>query len=257
MGLVAAVRLRRAQARMISAKEYSRRLNSALITLTAEGNPGHPLLESRDERRRTLVVLGSDRGLCGSFNRDMVSAVSKAVESSPGDVDVDIVPVGDRIVSLLRSSGFSPTVIEQRLTVSDLLDPESFAGDLLTDWFLSGLTDRVDLIAARPTALSSRGITVDTVLPVDGGPGAVRSGYCIFEPSAAELLQVLVPACFRAGLAFAASCSEMAEQTARLTAMTAATKNADDMLADLRLASNKLRQALVTSELTEMVAGSA
>lgn len=257
MSLVAAVRLRRAQARMQSAEQYWRRLTSALVRITAESRWSHPLLERRDERKRTIVVFGSDRGLCGSFNRDILSAVSRAVRQVPAGVEVELVPVGDRITSVLRSSGIAPTTIEHRLTVRGFLDPGSFPGDLLTGWFLSGLTDRIDLLAARPSKLSPRGICIDTVIPVEGGSGVLLTGDCIFEPSIPELLQALVPACFRAGLAFAAAGSETAEQTARLTAMTAATRNADDMLADLRLASNKLRQAMVTRELTEIVAGSA
>jgi F-type H+-transporting ATPase subunit gamma len=257
MSLVAAVRLRRAQSRMQSAEQYWRRLSSALARSTAEYRWSHPLLERRDERKRTIVVFGSDRGLCGSFNRDILSAVSRAVGQVPAGVEVGLVPVGDRITSVLRSSGIAPATIEHRLTVRGFLDPGPFPGDLLSDWFLSGLTDRIDLLAARPSKLSPRGICIDTVIPVEAGSGVLLSGDCIFEPSIPEILRALVPACFRAGLAFAAAGSETAEQTARLTAMTAATRNADDMLAGLRLASNKLRQAMVTRELTEIVAGGA
>jgi len=256
VGLVAAVKYRRAHAAMMASQEYLNRLSSILEALTAGVLVEHPLLLAREEKRRTILVFGSDRGLCGSFNREVLSAVHEALGSMRGDSEIDLLPVGDRMASLLRASGLAHTTVEHHLTSGSFLEAGSAAVDMLEDWFVSGLTDRIDVISARPGGMHSAGrIGLERIVPVGSGSEPAGALDCIYEPSIPVLLDALVPACVRASLALTAACSETAEQTARLTAMTAATKNADDMLADLKLASNKLRQAAITRELTEVVAG--
>jgi F-type H+-transporting ATPase subunit gamma len=122
---------------------------------------------------------------------------------------------------------------------------------------MSGLTDRVDVLAATPSGGAFRRLASRTVLPLEGDIGIFLTRDWIVEPSRAAILGQLAQECYRSSLVLAAVGSETAEQMARLTAMTAATRNADDMLADLKLASNKIRQAAITSELTEIVAGTA
>jgi len=255
MGLVAAVRLRKAQARLQSAEEYWKRLDSMLATLVSDSDQSHPLMERREQRKRTLLVFGSDRGLCGSFNRDVASALSEALET--GGIETDIVPVGDRMASLLKASGLAPTLVDSRFTTRDFLSGDSLAAEMFADWFMSGLTDRVDVLAATPSGGAFRRLASRTVLPLEGDIGIFLTRDWIVEPSRAAILGQLAQECYRSSLVLAAVGSETAEQMARLTAMTAATRNADDMLADLKLASNKIRQAAITSELTEIVAGTA
>ncbi len=250
MSLVAAVRLRKAQNAAAALEDYSRRLDSLLQMATLGDGPAHPLLALRPPLRSICLVIGPDRGLCGNFARETASFASERLEALGERSGLRVLTIGSRMARLVEGGGDG-----QELSSGGLRTRMDDAWRFLSSEFTGGRVDRVYLIYNRTGPGNSWKPVMESLLPLQSGADVVM-GDVILEPSRGVLVEELAPECGRARLALAASSSESSEQMARLRAMTAATHNSQEMLEDLRLASNKLRQAAVTRELSEILAGS-
>jgi F-type H+-transporting ATPase subunit gamma len=257
MEMVAASKLRRAQSRVVAARPYARGMDAMLENLAAAASEaGHPLFTARPVRARLLVVMAADRGLCGSFNANLLRTTESLLRSPEG-ADTRLFLIGRKARDYFRRRAFP--VLEARAD----LPPEARHETALElsarfqELFLSGEVDAVDLLYTRFVSTLSRRVVREPFLPIaprDGAAAAPARNY-IFEPSAEVLLAELLPRYATTKLLQALAESMASEQASRMVAMSAARKNAGEMIDTLVLKRNQLRQASITKELAEIVGG--
>lgn len=258
MKMVSAARLRRAQEAAIASRPYAEKLEAVLQNLASQSTTlSHPLLENREEKNVDLILITSDRGLCGGFNSNLIRAAETFIRERPGQKVT---------LSLVGRKGFdhfkrrSVTLGEQHINLFGKLTP-ALAHDIsvrMSQKFTSGETDGVYVLYARFRTAVSQIPTIDKVLPVSSKEGASTQASLeyTYEPEPQELLASLLARyvdmlIYRAMLESVAS-----EHGARMTSMENATNNAADMIGRLTLDMNRARQASITRELLEIVSTS-
>jgi F-type H+-transporting ATPase subunit gamma len=262
MNMVAAAKLRRAQQRITEARPYADTMARVLASLAARTEHSHPLLERRDNSAaRWLVVISSDKGMCGSFNANLLREAERQLRSDRWQ-GVEIVSVGRKASDFFRHRSWTQ-VHEERETMSKLTAEDGpRLGQMFTQAFSSGQVDEVWLIYNRFVSIMRQQITLECLLPVEppeiaadqiGGAGELVD--YLYEPDAVTLLGELLPRHVEAQVQRSLYDSAAAEQAARMTSMDAATKNAGDMIDSLTLLYNRTRQAGITKELLEIVSG--
>jgi F-type H+-transporting ATPase subunit gamma len=260
MKMVSAARLRRAQDRIIAARPYARRMNEVLHSLAASANRElHPLLAVRPEARIDVVVIASDRGLCGSFNGAIMKTAATFLESQTGK-DAGVFPVGRKSREYFRKRG---TTIRHEW--SDVLRKLDYPvaqeiANLLMDRFESGAVDAVYIVYNEFRSAIVQKPVVERLLPIEGKAlGAAgtptSSEEHLFEPSEQRLFESLLPLHVTTQVYRALMESAAAEHGARMTAMDSATKNAKELIDRLTLRMNRVRQASITTEIIEVVSG--
>jgi F-type H+-transporting ATPase subunit gamma len=256
MQFVAASKLKRAQDATLSARPYSQKIDEVLADLaTVLGGDEHPLLAKREGGKRLVVLITSDRGLAGPFNTNTIRFAAQAITEHKGDLAV--VTVGRKGRDAMRRArvpmeahfeGFG-----DRPTFADVLP----LARLITDDFLAGTYNRVDIVFSQFVSTLTQRPALDTLLPIEppedteGIPG----NQFIFEPSPAVVLERLVPRYIAARLFQAVLESKASEESSRMVAMRNATDNAEDLIEDYTLAYNKVRQANITREMIEIASG--
>ena len=261
MKMVAAAKLRRAQEAITRARPYATLLEQALTRIASRGgaeeSAAHPLLASRPVKRVELVVITSDRGLAGGFNSNVVRRAQRFLtENADQYEEITLSTIGKKGRDSLKARKVALrkdyTGVHARLSFEKA---HEIAGELSAR-FLSGEVDAVFLLFNEFKNAIAQVVRLKQFLPVETGPAeATASVDFLYEPSRTELLADIVPRhldvqVFRALLDSAAS-----EHGARMTAMEAATRNADEMIGALSLQYNRARQAYITKELSEIVSG--
>jgi len=256
MQFVAASKLKRAQDATLAARPYSEKLDEVLADLAAVlGQEDHPLLATPEGGKRLIVLITTDRPLSGPLNTNIVRFVSRDIVDNPGDVA--LITVGRKGRDAMRRSG-----VPLEAHFATFGDRPAFAdvlplARLITDDFLAGTYARVDIVYSlfvstlvqRPTAL--------TILPIqpaqdtEGIPG----NQFIFEPSASAVLEQLLPRYVATRLFQAVLEAKASEESSRMVAMKNATENAEELIEDLTLSYNKVRQANITREMIEIASG--
>ncbi len=262
MKMVASAKLRRAQAAVTQARPHADTMARVLGSLAARTEHSHPLLQSRVGKRAWLVVVSSDKGLCGSFNANLLREASRILARTDRWESVEVVAIGRRASDFFRRRNW-PVVHDERDTMSKLSAADGARlGAMFIEAFNSGRVDEVWLLYNRFVSLIRQDITLERLLPIkpqpaagEGGPAEGRPVDYIYEPDAASLLASLLPRHVEAQVQRSLLDSAAAEQAARMTSMDAATKNAGDMIDSLTLLYNRTRQAGITKELLEIVAG--
>jgi F-type H+-transporting ATPase subunit gamma len=260
MNMVAAAKLRRAQAAIVQARPYADTMARVLASLAARTEHSHPLLERRDNgAARWLVVISSDKGLCGSFNANLLREAERQLKSERWD-GVEIVAVGRKASDFFRHRTWN-VVHEERETMSKVSAVDGpRLGQMFTQAFSSGQVDEVWLLYNRFVSIMRQEITLERLLPVEPpeieetDEGGELVDY-LYEPDAVTLLGELLPRHVEAQVQRCLYDSAAAEQAARMTSMDAATKNAGEMIDSLTLLYNRTRQAGITKELLEIVSG--
>ena len=262
MEMVAAAKLRRAQQRIEEVRPYAAKMDEMLSHL-AGGSTGeivHPYFEQREIKKRTLVVISSDRGFCGSFNSNIIRLASQWIKKQQGQ-ELELVMIGKKGNDFFKSR---PTAIERywgdwggTLDYERARDIVSF----LNNRFVSGETDHISLLYTQFVSTSKYKLALEDYLPIpppevseDGDNHAASGGY-IFEPDAEQIYSALMPGYATTKMVTALADSFASEHGSRMIAMNAATTNAGDMIQGLTLEYNKARQAQITKELLEVVSG--
>lgn len=255
MEMVSAAKLRRAQTAVESARPYATQLREILENLAqASGDVLHPAFTRRDVRSRTVVLIASDRGLCGAFNANLnrTAEVRLAETGTP----TSLIVIGKKSNDFFRRR--SARIVGQKTDLAGRADwkfAEEMSQKILTR-FLSGETDEVELIYTHFKTALTRNIVVEPYLPLGGSAakgGAVRN--YLFEPAPDAILTRIVPYFLAMRLYMALAESAASEHGARMIAMGSATKNANELIQDLTLHMNRTRQATITREIVEIVAG--
>jgi len=261
MKMVAAARLRKAQQRITELRPYAVKTAEMLASVASrveEGEDIHPLLVKREEKKVTLVVITSDRGLAGAFNASICKrAFQMWKEMEAAGKTVSFVTAGRKGADFLKRR--DAPIARNFAEIFDGLDSVK-AGELgryLIDRYTSGESDSAYLIYNEFKSAITQIVRDEAMLPVSTGDGTEASGTgeFIYEPDRDGLLNRLLPMyvetqCFRALLESVAS-----EHGARMTAMDNATRNASDMIDKLTLRYNRARQAAITTELMEIIGG--
>lgn len=254
MKMVAAARLKKAQNRAEAARPYAQKIREVMANLAASaGDIQHPLLAQREEQRVAFVIIGAERGLAGSYNANVMNAALHAIgDRDPSDVK--LVLMGRKAVGFFRRK---PYEIVARL---ESPSGEVLFGDVrrvtaqVRNMFEHAEVDAVYLVYARFITAMRQQPTVVKLLPmVRPSAEEVAPPEFEFEPSARELLGALLPRYIDTQVYQALVEAQASEQGARMTAMSAATQNAGEMIETLTLAYNKARQAAITKEITEIV----
>ena len=264
MELISTARFRKAMDRAVAATAYTRRITALVGHLARTGQEVvHPLLEPRPETARAvLLVLTANRGLCGGYNSSILRlAMGRLHELRETVPEVGMEVSGKRGISAFR---FRKITMDERYTHFE--DKPSFAEvELLANRYLqayqAGQLDRLDVVYTKFESLSRQHATVETLLPL-GSLGAAeeenRPGIEIqyeFLPSAASIVDEVVPASFKVRLFKCLLDAAVSEQIARRVAMKNATENAEAMIGSLSIAYNRARQSQITGELLEIIGG--
>lgn len=260
MKLVAAAKLRRAQENILRARPYALKLHELIseLALRAEAED-HPLLAVREPRRVKLLVVTSDRGMCGAFNTNILRAAESYLREHAADHEVlSVSVVGRKGRDYLRHRRIEISQYFPGLDVNTALERAKQISDSIIDEFLEANLDKVFLIYNEFKSAMQQRITVEQLLPIvplelDPGEGAAID--FAYEPSKLELLETIMPMYVHVEVYRAALESTASEFGARMTAMENATNNAAEMISSLTLQYNKARQAAITKELLEIVGG--
>jgi F-type H+-transporting ATPase subunit gamma len=256
MQFVAASKLKRAQDATLAARPYSDKLDEVLADLaTVLGGEDHPLLAEREGGKRLIVLITTDRGLAGPLNTNTIRFAAREITDHSGDLTV--VTVGRKGRDAMRRVG-----VPLEAHFAGFGDRPSFAdviplARLITDDFLAGSIGRVDIIYSRFVTTLTQRPELYRLLPIQPSEdtSGIPGNQFIFEPSAAAVLQQLLPRYVATRLFQAVLESKASEESSRMVAMKNATENAEELIEDLTLAYNKVRQSNITREMIEIASG--
>jgi F-type H+-transporting ATPase subunit gamma len=260
MQMVASVKMRRAQQAVLASRPYSDKMAALLSDLAAmpQADQEEPprLLERRDPQRITLLHITPDRGLCGALPGNLNRRGGAFILESQPQGPVSVVAVGRKGRDFMARYARDLRAVFQGLGDRPSLADISPIAHLVMDDFISGETDAVYLIYAQFVNTVTQRPEVRRLLPVEPAAldPAAAVGY-IYEPSPAEALEGLLPRYVEALLYQAIREGIASEESARMVAMRNATDNAEDLIRDLTLVANKVRQASITAELLDIISG--
>ncbi len=263
MKMVSAAKLRRAQDNIIAARPYAGKLEEVLQSLSGctEGDI-HPLLEVREPKKLLLLVVTSDRGLCGGFNANLSKAADRFIRENKAIYEqISVMTLGRKGYEYLKnrhtvSKNYPNLISKPNYQTAALL------GDEIIEGYLEEQYDKVIVLYNAFKTVMSQDITFHQLLPVQPPEATASSAIddsqveYIYEPSVNELMNEILPKNIKVQIFKAMLESVAAEHGARMTAMDSASKNASEMIGKLTLQYNRARQAAITTELMEIISGS-
>jgi F-type H+-transporting ATPase subunit gamma len=263
MKMIAASRLRRAQDRVVSARPFAQRMLKVLNGLVARvEEDSHPLLRMPDQSsgRTLLIVITGDRGLSGSFNSNVIKAATQFTTGERAGREVTLALVGRKGRDFFRRRNFDviheQTGIFQRLAFSNAVELANAA----IEEFTSGRASSVYLVYNEFKSVMSQRIVVERLLPIprlEFGEEAGPTVDYLYEPKPEEIFRDLLPRHVQVQIYRALLETNAAFYAAQMTAMDSATRNSAEMIENLTLYMNKVRQAAITREIIEVVSGAA
>lgn len=264
MKMVAAARLRRAQENIISARPYSRKIAEVLSNLLSiEKNLDNPLFEKREVKKIAVIVITSDRGLCGAFNMNVIREAELTIKNNYAELN----EAGNVLLYCVGKKGvdyFSKRNYKMEGSYSGIFShlDFSFAAKLIADLkekFLNHDIDEVLIVYNAFKSVVQQELKVTKLLPVQPiesrSEGSSNQKEFLYEPDKAAIINSLVPRHLNAQMWTALLDSYASELGARMTAMDMATENAKDLIRTLQIKYNKERQAAITTEILEIVSG--
>ncbi|EAX47448.1 ATP synthase F1, gamma subunit [Thermosinus carboxydivorans Nor1] len=255
MKMVAAARLRRAQERAAASKPYTQKIREVLASVAASTRDvSHPLLAVREVNRIGYLILSADKGLAGAYSANIIREVLPQVR---GKDNIGMVIVGRKARDYFKRRGY--TIDSEYLGFSEkpTYDHAVKIAKELSSAFISGKYDEIRLVYTQFFSPINQKPTTVKLLPLTDTPdgGEAPQAEYIFEPSAAEVLDLLLPKYLETVIYSALLQAAASELGARMTAMSSATDNAQELIQKLILNYNKVRQATITREITEIVGG--
>ena len=265
MKMVSAAKLRKATDRIIQMRPYANKQNEILSSLSGSLDSSENVFAADSEGKKVLLVLiNSNRGLCGGFNANVIKAAKKQIVESTNGAGFKVITVGKKAFDAFRKSD---NLLRDHAISADnhtLYDDLNFtaASELpisIMDAYANGDFDKVVLIYNQFKNAATQLVQVEQLLPIETekAEGSKSSSDYIFEPSKKEIVENLIPISLKTQFYKAVLDSNASEHGARMTAMHKATENAGDMLSALKLSYNKARQAAITTEILEIVGGAA
>jgi F-type H+-transporting ATPase subunit gamma len=261
MKMVSAAKLRRAHEKAIAARPYSTLLRDMLSSILAhlpEDSPvrEHPLLARREVKHITLVLISGDKGLCGAFNSNVIRAASRFLQEHGSEkVQLEMVGRRGRDYFRRRPVSISGEWLHVFARTVEYSKAEEIAGTLM-ERFIQGKTDAIYLLYNEFKSALSQRLVLEPLLPVES-PAAQEGASVdyIYEQPPEDIFRALLPKYVKSNVYHAMLESGAAEHAARMAAMDAASRNADEVAEKLTLHLNRVRQASITNELIEVVSG--
>lgn len=264
MKMVSAAKLKKAQDAITQIRPYASRLHEVIRMVSGSVNDKNisPLTDRREPQKVLVVMITANRGLCGGFNSNIAKAAIEWINGRyPAQKEsghVDLLFIGKKGGEILKSKGWGIWPY-----LNELIDKPTFTkseglAESLMQQFIDNKYDRIDLIYNQFKNAATQNLAVEQFLPVESGDSSQVSSkqpFFIFEPDLENLVRTLIPEALKVQLFKALLDSVASEHGARMTAMHQATDNATDMIRNLTLDYNRARQANITNELIEIVAG--
>lgn len=268
MKMIAGVRFRRAQENLFSIRPYSRKMSEILYHFTFNSELiSHPLFKNREVKNSLIIVISSDRGMCGAFNSNIVKGSIDYVNNQYPDLKenpnrVKFITIGKKASDHLSKRGMN--ILEKYsggVHNMDLNFVNSFV-QKLTEGFLNKAYDKIEIIYNEFKSVTQQRMVVEQFLPIspqkfsdDFSDKIFSQAEYIYEPSYNEIFSMFIPKYLNFQILRILLESNTAEESARMTAMNLATENANELIEDLTLVYNKARQANITRELIEVMSG--
>ena len=257
MKMVSAAKLKKAQDAITAMRPYSSKLTELLQNLSAtlDSDAGGAYSKQREVSKVLLVVITSNRGLCGGFNSSVIKETTQNIAANYQDVHVDLLTIGKKGNDILSKTY---PVIDTRNNIYDELTFEKVAevAEKIMHLYVDGTYDKIEIIYNRFKNAATQIPQVEQFLPIKPSEGDTNaSADYIFEPSKEKIVLELIPKSLKTQLYKAVRDSFAAEHGARMTAMHKATDNATELRDELLLTYNKARQAAITNEILEIVGG--
>lgn len=266
MKMVAAAKLKKAQDAIVQFRPYAEKLQEILASVgdSIKDDEDNQYAVLRDKERILLILITSNRGLCGAFNSNAIKATIQRALTTFGRQmmarQVDFITIGKRGADFLRKKGYNVIFDGSKIFDDLTFDRVDEVANMIMGLFTDGEYDHVDVIYNRFKNAGTQILTEEQFLPIEVSHLAEESGPVsnvdyIFEPSKEYIVQELIPRSLRLQFYKAILDSQASEHGARMTAMHKATDNATELLKELSLQFNKARQAAITNEILEIVGG--
>jgi F-type H+-transporting ATPase subunit gamma len=267
MELIATARFKRAMDRATEAEAYTQKIAELVTDLSRSGlEIAHPLLEAREQTQNALLlVICSNRGLCGGYNSNVLRSGARRYDSLRETLEsVRLEVAGKRGLSFFRFRRIKPDELFTHFEDRPRFDEVEALADRYLEWYVSGRVDRVDVAYTRFLSASRQVVQVETLLPlgslggeeaeVEEAEAAPPTPY-EFLPEPVAILEEILPVSFKVRLFKCFLDAAVSEQIARMVAMKGATENADEIIRHLSMQYNRARQAQITKEISEIIGG--
>ncbi len=268
MELIATARFKKAMDRASAANDYTQRITAIVRDLAAAGlEVSHPLLAERAEvKASTVLMLTSNRGLCGGYNGSVIRAATQRRDELNASGGFRFEISGKRGIAAMKFRNVAIDEMYTKFEDQPAFEDVAKIADRLMEEFTAGRMDRLDVAYTRFVSISKQVATVETLLPFSqpkndnassaaNGAGEGSKADYEFLPSAASILEEVVPASFRVKLFKCFLDAAVSEQIARMVAMKSATENAGEIIKQLSTTYNRARQSKITQEIMEIIGG--
>lgn len=265
MKMVSAAKFRRAQNAIVGMRPYAAQLGEIVSDLDNGDGITTPYHAVRPLRRVVLVVVTSNKGLCGAFNSNVIkqaqSRIAHYLQQLPQDGELCVLSIGKKSSELLARRKDIRLEVHDELLDAPTFDAVATLVDKLMQDFAEKRIDRVEVVYNQFKNSLSQILSTEQLLPVESGKRKTENGKregnndYIYEPSKEEIMREMIPLTLRSTFYRMVLDSLASEHGARMTAMQKATDNATELLKDLKLSYNKARQATITNEIIEIVSG--
>lgn len=270
MELVATARFKKAMDRALEAAAYTRKISEIVSdlsqTMAVQGSAGftHPLLQKHEsEKKSILLVITSNRGLCGGYNGGVLRlAQGRIREARAAGTELNIEVSGKRGISFFKFQKLATAASYTKFEDKPTFEQVDELASRYIESYIRGDLDRLDVAYTQFESMSRQKAVIQTLLPIGTLQSAATTAPATkveyeFLPSPREILEEIVPASFKARLFKCFLDAAVSEQIARMVAMKSATENADGMIRSIRAQYNRARQSQITSELSEIIGGAA
>ncbi len=262
MKMIAAAKLRKARTNILNARPYTDKIASIVLKLPAEDDlSSNPFFAQRDVKNVAIVVVTADRGLCGSFNQNIIKETERYInkELKAEDINLQLFCAGKKGVDYFRKRDYEIIGADSGLFSSLEYNSALNIYNTIVPKFLDGTIDKVVLIYNSFVSIINQKLEIKQLLPITTESGSEEKhnddiNY-IYEPNRGYIFKYIIPKHLKAQLWRTLLESNAAELSARMTAMDNATNNADELIKSLNLTYNKERQAAITKEILEIVSG--
>lgn len=267
MKMVAASKLRRAQNAIIQMRPFAAKLKEILQNLSASldgGDDASVFSEQRDPKKVLLIVITSNRGLCGAFNANVIKLTNRLIKekysSQLKSGDLSVITIGKKVTEFFRKRKFNVLSSHDELFDNLTFENVSPVAEEVMQSFVDKKFDRIEIIYNQFKNAATQNLVAEQFLPVEPveqdetNSQNAKADY-IFQPSKEEIIRDLIPKSLKVQFYKSILDSYASEHGARMTAMHQATDNAEELLKHLKLTYNKARQAAITNEILEIVSG--
>ncbi|MDF2635300.1 MAG: synthase gamma chain [Pelosinus sp.] len=253
MKMVAAARLRRAQEKAAASLPYTEKVRAVLASVAGHASDlSHPLLEVREVKNIGYLVLSADKGLAGAYSSNVIKEVLPHIRDKNNS---SVIAVGRKARDYFKRRGYTMDDEFTGFSEKPTIEHAIAIARSVAEGFRSGKYDEIHLVYTLFHSAITQKATSVKLLPIEDMPNSTNSQDYIFEPSAEEVLNHLVPQYLQTTIYGALLQAAASELGARMTAMGSATDNAEELIAKLILNYNKIRQATITREISEIVGG--